>query len=199
MFLSCNTQRHFLYRGIFLRILHMWTVKVIALFHQSLDPSSSFSEIFFLRSYSSPDYSVSTISGYRSLSKTTEHIVTGKYSLNDDSFTKLIINGYCNLRSIVIESNSCSNVKQFNVSNCPSLMGIIVKNNCCNGLSGSFFVQKCDSLECILIGNNSFVTYDSFIIKGLKELVWLGIGTFNYEDGEQFCGVEKVYFESWID
>lgn len=90
-------------------------------------------------------------------------------------------------------------MKQFQVSNCNVLKGIIVKNDCCRDYSGSFSVQKCNSLEVILIGNNSFTNYKTFTIKELKALTQIGIGTFQYEDGEQFRKVERVFFDSWFE
>ena len=71
--------------------------------------------------------------------------------------TSCVLKDYPYLQSLHVESESCINVNEFHIANCPLLERIVVDEWVMNGQSCSFIVEHCPLLKEIILGNNSLM------------------------------------------
>ena len=80
---------------------------------------------------------------------------------------------YDHLKKIAIGNNSLKKVYNLIISSCPMLQSLVIGDNCATNefvLSGDndnvlLSIQQCKQLNSIIIGEHSFIHYQSFLLK----------------------------------
>ena len=85
---------------------------------------------------------------------------------NEKEMTEFVITSFPNLCYIEIGNNCLKKVSDFNIYDLDNLVSLKIGNDCCKSFSGAFSISNVNDLEEIIIGSNSFASYDGFGLEG---------------------------------
>lgn len=111
-------------------------------------------------------FTIRSYEDYCSIDNNIPKLVIPDNCCNEKEMKEFVITNFPNLCYIEIGNNCLKKVSDFNIYDLDNLVSLKIGNDCCKSFSGAFSISSVNDLEEIIIGSNSFASYDGFGLEG---------------------------------